>query len=203
MRPDAELPAGDLALGSTQTLVQRARGGAEEARTELVRLYEPRLQRLLAARIPTRTRGLMETQDLVQDVLLRAFRHLDTFEPRGTGSFWIWLRSIATNQLRDHGRRHVRRGAPDPLASQTSLHPAGNSPAGLDVSIENEEAERFDSALERVPERERTAVTMRLELELPYEQIAAELEYASTDAARMAIKRTLRRIAEDMSRGNA
>ena len=43
---------------------------------------------------------------------------------------------------------------------------------------------------------------MRLELELPYEQISAELGYASTDAARMAIKRTLRRIAEDMSRGN-
>jgi hypothetical protein len=41
---------------------------------------------------------------------------------------------------------------------------------------------------------------MRLELESAYEDIASELGYASADAARMAIKRSLLRIAEDMSR---
>jgi DNA-directed RNA polymerase specialized sigma24 family protein len=54
-------------------------------------------------------RDLRDTDDLVQDTLLRAFKRLETFENRGEGAFLAYLRQSLLNAIRDDLRRAVTR----------------------------------------------------------------------------------------------
>jgi DNA-directed RNA polymerase specialized sigma24 family protein len=50
-----------------------------------------------------------DVDDLVQDVLLVAFREIAGFEWRGQGAFRAWLGTILSNQVRDYFRRQKYR----------------------------------------------------------------------------------------------
>lgn len=71
-------------------LVSRAREGDESAFAEIVRRYSPRVFR--AASRFFRQRSLVE--EAAQEVFLKAFTHLDSFE--GRGSLEGWLTRITT-----------------------------------------------------------------------------------------------------------
>ena len=68
-------------------------------------IYAPLVRQWLS-RIP----GLNgEVPDIVQEVLLVVVRKLPTFERQRDGSFRCWLRTVTTNQVRDHWKRRKRR----------------------------------------------------------------------------------------------
>ena len=68
----------------------------------------------------------------------------------------------------------------------------------LDEAIGREAVARYEASLERLKPEERQAVILRVELQLPYAQIAEEMQKPSADAARMAVARALVRLAEGM-----
>src|SRR5215831_14186087 len=100
----------------TATLLGRARAGDPHARNQLCTRFRPLMVRWAHGRLPVFARdGLMDTEDLVQNCLVRALDKLETFVPRHEGAFFGYLRQALLNQIRDQIRRVRRRPPKDPL----------------------------------------------------------------------------------------
>jgi RNA polymerase sigma-70 factor (ECF subfamily) len=86
-----------------QVLVERARTGSLDAFSELVRLYQGRLFNFLRQR----TGSDSDADDLAQEAFLRAWRHLDRYDP--AWRFSTWLFTIASRLAVSHQRLMARR----------------------------------------------------------------------------------------------
>ncbi len=181
-------------LESTLLLIERIRAGDTSALDRLLRRYLPLLTRWASGRLPRGARDLADTEDLVQETIISALRHIDRIEIRGEGALQAYLRRALLNRIRDELRRHSRRGAAQTL--DESLHCAENSP--LDIAIGQEALERYESALAGLNTTEREVVIARIELGQTYPEIAVAQGKPSAEAARMAVNRALARLARLM-----
>ncbi len=179
---------------STATLLGRVRAGDESARNELIARYLPRLRAWAHGRLPINARTLEDTDDLVQETLMRALRRLDRFELRWEGALLAYLRHILKNRVRDEIRRVARSHPTNPLSESI---PDGIA-TPLQRLIGKEALERYEAALERLSDLQREALVMRIELGFPHRQIAEELGRTTEDAARMIVARALTRMAKLM-----
>ena len=189
----------DCALSGTADLIAQARAGDEPARAELVQRYREPLASFLHARLSPSARSLFETGDIVQETLTAALLQLERFEFRGIGSFWSYLRRIGLNLIKQEVRRRglPMEGTPDPTWIDEAAAASGNGPPS--TLLRKERLEAFDAALEGLSEPARSALLLRLELGLSYESVAHECGYPSADAARMAIGRTMARLAQELA----
>jgi RNA polymerase sigma-70 factor, ECF subfamily len=158
--PSSEVEAGGV--------VAAARAGDESAFSLLVERYRPELQvhcyRMLGS--------LEDSEDVVQETFLRAWRNRQTFEHRS--SFRTWLYRIATNACFDALSRRPRvetaQGAP-PLAEVPWLQPY---PDRLleEIAASDEEPETevvaketielaFIAAIQLLPPRQRAVLISR------------------------------------------
>lgn len=181
---------------STVDLLSRARGGDQSAVKSLLLRYLPRLQRWARGRIPVRARGMLETDDLVQEVLVRTVSRLESFEPRSRGEFHSYLRRALTNRLRDELRRAAFR--PEGGAVVDGTPDLGPTP--LDLAIGQDEAARYEAALMRLRPEEREAIIAKVELNCTYAELAEVLGKNSADAARVTVARALLRLAAEVAR---
>lgn len=183
---------------STASLLARAKKGDDTALSELLERYREPLVRLLRGRLSPASRSLLDTTDVVQEVLSAALEQLGHVEYRGLGSFWFYLRRIGLNRVLEADRRQGARPreAHDSALLEAAARDSGAEPLG---ALEREETSAaIDAALERLPEPTRGAVLLRLELALPYGVIARECGYPSEDAARMAIARGIARVSQEL-----
>lgn len=188
-------PASDAE--SSFELLCRARVGDEAALNGLIARYLPPLRRWAHGRLPGQARGINETDDVVQEAVIRAFSRIGAFEYRGSGALFAYLRQAVLNRIRDEIRRAGSRPVPQTLDSG-QLDP-GESP--LEQAIGREAAARYEAALGRLRPDEREAVVGRLEMGCTYPELAEILGKPSADAARMAVTRAMLRLAEEMGRG--
>ena len=178
-------------------LLRRAQEGDAAALDDLCTRYLSPLQRWASGRLPARARDYVDTDDIVQETMMRALTHVEGFEPRHPGAMQAYLRLAVMNRLRDEIRRVDRR--PRVVDLDSNLTAAGPSP--LENAIGSEALSRYEAALSRLGEEERAAVVARVEMRSSYAQIAAELGKPSPDAARMMVSRALLRLAEEMADG--
>jgi len=181
-------------LVATTELLRRAKDGDRAALDALAARYLPRLRSWASGRLPMRARSLLDTADLVQETLLRTLERLDQVEVRGPGGFQAYVRSAVLNRIRDQIRWADRRPGPDGVPD-TVLDPG---PSPIELAIGAELVERYERALATLTEEERQLLHLRLELDFDYEEIAGLTGRPSRDAARMAVTRALRRLAEVM-----
>lgn len=177
-----------LTLTSTLDLLERFKQGDNEAVDLLVERSLPPLKRWARGRLPRWARGIDETQDLVQDAIIRALPRLKTFEARHPGALQAYLRQAITNHIRDEIRRVSTRPAPTELGDNHA--DAGPSP--LEEVIGREGLARYEAALKALRPGDREAIIARLELQQSYEEVAIALGKPSADAARMAVKRAIK-----------
>lgn len=182
-------------LESTFLLIEQIRAGDKSALDRLLRRYLPLLTRWASGRLPRGARDLSDTEDLVQETIISALRHLDHIEIRGDGALQAYLRRAVLNRIRDELRRHGRRGSAETL--DENVRAKEDSP--LEVAIGNEALERYEAALARLSATDREAVIARIELGQTYAEIASALGKPSTEAARMAVNRALARLARLMT----
>jgi RNA polymerase sigma factor (sigma-70 family) len=143
---------------------------------------------------------MSDTDDLVQDTLIRSVANLSHFDARGEGALQAYLRGAVMNRIRDEIRRRQRIPAADPLDPLDSTIPSqGRSP--LESAIGSETLEKYDRALERLDAETREAVIARIEMGCSYAEVAELMGKSSADAARMTVSRALVRLAEEMRRG--
>lgn len=192
--PGDRPPGESNALESTVALIEQARGGDREALERLVARHVAPLRRYVSGRLPRWARDLSDTDDLVQDTLLRTFKNLDGFEPRGAGALQAYLRQAVLNRVRDELRRKGR--APFMLDADALDLPAAGSP--LEEAIGREAVERYHAALARLKPEEREAIIGRVEMDYSYEELAQTLGKPTADAARKTAQRALLRLAEEM-----
>jgi len=178
----------------TSILLARSHEGDDQSRSLLFARYRPLLARWAHGRIPSPARDAADTDDLVQVTMLRAFNHMDQFEPRRDGAFLAWLRRILWNEVQERMRKSARRGRPEELDER--VPDPGRSP--LQHAMDAEVIERYERALEGLSALDRSAVVLRLEFQLSYEEIAQELEIGSTNAARLRTGRAIRRLEQEL-----
>ena len=183
-----------LAQQTTLHLLDEVRAGNEAAVALLYQRHLRRLQRWARGRLPRGARELMDTDDLVQQVLMKTLRHVDVFEPTRTGGFQSYLRAGVTNLIRDELRRRQRQ----PPGHQTASGVEAFGPSPLEELVGREKLDRYERGLSQLTESDREMVVARLELGLSYNEIARELGKPSADAARMAVTRAVTRLAEEV-----
>ncbi len=187
-------------IQATLSLLQQALAGDDAASSALLGFYRVRLERFLAGRLPSASRSLLDTPDLVQEILARAWSRLPEFEHRGPGSFWAFLRASALHAVADEYRRVGRNPQQHYLSDTSALDEsvAGRSP--LESMQHNEAFSAYEAALEQLDSRLRTAIQLRMELGTTFEQIALECGYPSDEAARKAIGRGLQEVARTIGK---
>ena len=187
-RPDIRV----LSLESTGALLRRLEAGDARCGDVLVSRFLLPLRRWAHGRLPSRARDLLDTDDLVQDTLLRTLKHLKGFAARGDGSFLAYLRKSLLNQIKDQIRRAGRQPRTEVLKD---VFPEEN-PSPLEASIGKEALARYDAAMLKLSSVQQEAVMLRIELGFTYEEIARAVGAPTANAARMTVARALVRLME-------
>jgi len=179
---------------STRTLIDRAQAGEDWALEVLCTRYLPRLQRFATGRLPPHLRRSIDTDDLVQESLIKTLNKLNGFRPRHAGSFPAYLRKVILNRIREEARRSTNRPRQTPLdGTEVAL-----APSPLEETIGSELVGRYEAAFSRLKEADRAILFLKIEMDMGYAEIADALDKPSIDAARMAVKRAVVRLAGEM-----
>jgi RNA polymerase sigma factor (sigma-70 family) len=182
-------------LTSTIELLDRYKRGDNEAITLLVERSLPPLKRWARGRLPDWARSLAETQDLIQDAVIRAIPHLKHFEARHPGALQAYLRQAIANHIRDEIRKVNSR---PPIGGDLPESKVDPGPSPLERAIGRERLDRYDAALAKLRPVEREAIVARLELQQSYEEVALALGKPSADAARMVVARAVKNLIRAM-----
>ncbi|MCB1036475.1 MAG: sigma-70 family RNA polymerase sigma factor [Acidobacteria bacterium] len=178
-------------------LFLRARRGEGSAVEALFGHLLPSLHRWARGRLPHWARRRMDTRDLVQDVFGAFFRQLPKVEPRRKRAIRAYLRQSIRNRIKDE----VRWAGKVEVSAGSHVSWAAPGPSPLDQAVAAEELRRYRQGLEQLSPVERDLLVGRLELDYSFEQLALVTGKSSPDAARMATRRALLRLAEIMGPG--
>ena len=182
-------------LESSLVLIERARHGDREALDLLAARYLPRLRRWATGRLPIWARDLADTQDLVQETVIQAFKRIEEFDVRGEGALQAYLRQALLNRIRTEMRRVKRRPVHDELQPDVG----DDQPSAFELAVGRETVERYEMALARLKDDDREVIMGRIELGMTNEELARSLGKPSSNAARMAFERALVRLAREMA----
>jgi RNA polymerase sigma-70 factor, ECF subfamily len=150
-------------------LVERALAGDQDACRLLVTRHERSVHNLVARML----RNPALAQDITQDVFIRAFRHLASYDPAHKFSNWILriARNAAIDAIRRREPEWVPLEADDGHVSPADTIPA---PAGEDGArrLERQEAARaLEAALGRLRPEYREIIILRYHEDLSYDEI--------------------------------
>ena len=179
---------------NTQFLLGRAQAGDSQALDRLCQRYLPRLRRWATGRLPAKARGYLDTDDLVQDTLMRALHRFPSFEFRHEGALQAYLRQAVLNNVREQARRLRTK----PQISQLDGNERDSNPSPLEQTVGRELAERYEAAFNRLRPEDQQAIVVRMEMDFSYKEVAEALKKPSPDAARMAVSRALLNLAREM-----
>ncbi len=179
---------------TTAALLELVRAGDQDATDRLVLRCLPALRRWAHGRLPTRARGMVDTDDLVQVSVLRALNQVGRFEPRREGAFLAYLRRILLNAVRDEIRRSARR----PGGEEASEDLVDEGAPAVEQVIGRETMEAYEAALAELSDAQQEAVILRIEFGYTFPEIAEATGSPSANAARMTVARALVRLAEAM-----
>lgn len=169
-------------------LVERARSGDAAAQSVLVRRHHGAAFGVALSM----TRDRDTAQDVVQDAFVKAFGALDGF--RGDAAFKTWLLSITANEARGALRRTKRRRE---TALDDAAPVAAGGPDPAEAAVTSREAARAREMLERLPEKQRLSVSLRIDEGLSFREIG-EVIGSSEGAARVNYFHGIRRLRELM-----
>lgn len=154
-----------------RALIEATIAGSQTAFEALVLRHQDRIFRLLSRF----TREPAEVEDLAQDVFLKAFRRLHTFQ--FNSQFYTWLYRIAVNTASDgvqRRRRNPVQAVENPGAFETSDVDSG-PPQPDRILMEGELQRATREVLARLPEKYRQILVLREYEDLSYDEIAATL----------------------------
>jgi RNA polymerase sigma factor (sigma-70 family) len=140
--------------------------------------------------LPGYARAGANTEDIVQDVVVRALQGLPRFEYTTAGAVLAYLRTSVKNRITDEVRQSVRRGVSEELVDTPD-----DSYSPLEELILRERSARYVAALRALRPDERLLLILRLEQRLAFDEIARRVQRPNANAARVAFNRALKRLA--------
>lgn len=168
--------------------------GDDAAFAGLVRRHEG----LVLSMVRRYARTAEDARDLAQRTFLRAYeasRRTFRWGPRGSFPFRRWLVRIALNLALNHLRDENRwtRAPLEALGPQAAAEP--QAPEALERAEREVQVRR---AVLRLPRRQREVLTLRIDAELPFSEIAAALG-VTENAAKVSFHHATRRLRELVS----
>jgi len=140
-----------------------------------------------------------EAEDLTQDIFLKIFKALATFDRRA--NFQTWIVSISRNLCIDHYRSVRKERMTIAREVDTNdLQPASTDRTPYAAAEHQDLRAQLRQALQMLPETLRTAVVLRDLQELSYQEIADRLELpegtvkSRINRGRLELARQLRRL---------
>jgi len=167
-------------------LIELAREGVSEALELLVSRHQGVVYRF--------SLGLLADEeaaaDVAQETFVRALTNLNGF--RGDSTFRTWLLAIARNEAKASMRRRSRR-TETPLDAVAPVADRAVSPE--DRAVRSSEVARIREALDRLPEKQRLSVSLRLFDGLTFREIARATD-STEGSARVNYHHGIRRLRE-------
>jgi RNA polymerase sigma-70 factor (ECF subfamily) len=156
-----------------ETLIRGFQAGDESCFGELVRRHRERVYRVAASVL--RDHG--QADEASQEAWVKAYQGLSAF--KGDARFTTWMHRVTVNAALDLRAREarLRRTAESAHRGEAPLREA--EPAGggaLARLLSREEIERVRAAVERLPERQRLTLLLKVREELKYTEIAEVLD---------------------------
>jgi RNA polymerase sigma factor (sigma-70 family) len=176
--------------------VARFRAGEREALEIVWARSWKSLSCFAAGRVPPRIRGMLETQDLVAEALEKGLSRLLDIDLARDGALMAYLRRVLKNLIVDK----IRAADRSPLRASLDDQQLDDTLSPLDRALEREKAELYEAALERLKPRDAELILLRVEQQATYDEIALHLGLPTANAARIAVRRALFRLAHEMSR---
>jgi RNA polymerase sigma-70 factor, ECF subfamily len=155
---------------AVEALIQRCLKGDQLAWDAIVRQYWRKVFNVAYKFVGKHD----EAEDLTQDIFLKIFKSLDTFDRRA--NFQTWLISISRNLCIDHYRSvRKERETIDRGVDANELTPVSREPGPVAALEQRDRVVLLRQAMSALPDTLRTAVLMRDIQEMSYQEIADAL----------------------------
>jgi RNA polymerase sigma factor (sigma-70 family) len=195
----------DTASTALEALIQRCLRGDQAAWELIVKQYWRKVFNVAYKFVGKHD----EAEDLTQDIFLKIFRSLDTFDRRA--NFQTWLISVSRNLCIDHYRSvRKERETIDRQVDANELTPAAADASPIAALEQRDRVTLLRQALAKLPESLRTAVVLRDLQELSYQEIADRLHLpegtvkSRINRGRTELARQVRKLGgDDENRGGA
>src|SRR5438105_4879357 len=161
----ADLPAAssDSPPGEIETLIERCLQGDQLAWDAIVRRHRRKVFNIAYKFVGKHD----EAEDLTQDIFMKIFKSLGTFDRRA--NFQTWLISVSRNLCIDHYRSvRKERETIDRGVDANELTPASTDPGPMAALEQRDRVTLLRHALAQLPDTLRTAVLMRDIQEMSY-----------------------------------
>jgi RNA polymerase sigma-70 factor (ECF subfamily) len=170
-----------------------ALAGETECFTVLTNRHLPAVRRRIGSIIPNTT----DADDLLQEVLLKVWRHLSTF--RSESTFRTWMTRVAINEALQSFRREQRRPVCQPLGDFDVFASPNDSPHQSLARVEATQAVR--SAVVKLPPMYRRVLTLRDIEQLSIRETAQRLQ-SSVPVVKTRLLRARRLLLAALKRSN-
>lgn len=178
---------------SDEAIVRRVIDGKVQAYAMLVERYERPVYNLMYRYC----RCEHEAADLSQDVFLRAYERLSSFD--GSRKFFPWLYTLALNRARDWQRTSIRKR--QGLAElRWEIPAAENGSRQEEYMLGREKISSMFGALDTLSDETREMVLLRYQQEMPIRELAGIFQL-SESAVKMRITRALERLKSELTGG--
>jgi RNA polymerase sigma-70 factor (ECF subfamily) len=155
---------------SIEALIQRCLSGDQAAWERIVQLHRRKVFNVAYKFVGRHE----EAEDLTQDIFLKLFKSLDTFDRRA--NFQTWLISVSRNLCIDHYRSvRKERESIDRGVDTDTLAPASPGAGPIENLEQRDRVQLLRQALAGLAPTLRTAVVMRDLQEYTYQEIADKL----------------------------
>lgn len=147
-------------MKSDLELIQDVKNGDKKSFEMLVVRHEKFLMKSIVRMI----RDLDAAEDIVQDTFIKAYKRLSLFE--GRSSFRSWLYQIALNTARNRFRKHAKESV---------------GTEGMDIAVDTQVENQIiamdvrsilQGEISKLPDRQRTALNLRIFEDLSFKEIA-------------------------------
>lgn len=196
-------------IRTTIHLVNRAKSGEEGALNLLMERYLQRILRIVRARLGPKLRGKTESMDIVQEIMIRAIKAFDQFEPKDEAAFLHWMSKLVQNEIRDladyHGaqKRDINQELHKKVESEKDRSILSNIPAdslyrpSFQLRLK-EDVIALEAAMDELSDTQREVVVMRQYEGLSFKEIGDALNLTE-DAARMQFARAMGKLTNLMT----
>jgi RNA polymerase sigma-70 factor (ECF subfamily) len=161
--------------GETDRLLQCAAVGDQESWGALLTRHEDRLRRMVAFRMDQRLQGRIDPLDVLQEAYLEASEHRSEYLRRPPLPFFLWLRGIVGNKLRELHRHHLgtqmrdagrevslyRGTLPETTSAALAAQLMGHTTRPSEYAVRAEVKVRLQEALNRMDPIDREVLALR------------------------------------------
>lgn len=180
-------------LGDNE-LVRIIRENNPEKYAEIIERYQGKLFAYLYRLVGSRE----EAEDLLQDVFLKAYKNLHSYDTDRKFSSWVYR--IAHNEAVNHiKRRSLKRFIPweDVTASRDKLEMSSDEADAQDVWIRKETSQEVDEAINRLPFKYKQVLVLRYYSDKSYEEIS-EILGRPVNTVGTLINRAKKKLSEEL-----